>query len=195
MKTGTTAAQFIEMVKSEEGGARIGQGRKYAPTFACPICGSHYPTIGEMIGCLNSPIEKGSIRVGDIVMLGGKWLGEAHAIPRDDIWIACIIPKVPGHHDHFRHIDQFYSWYVVTGLWNKNHTEACSCVSLMGQGSEGWNPTVDDTHCAIMKAGEEIVHPFWKKTLAGIEIRQPSEALKAEAALLAAAGIFTPGLV
>ena len=45
------------------------------PIFHCPVCNQIYHTMEDMMACLNRKVEPGPFKVGDIVMVSGKWVG------------------------------------------------------------------------------------------------------------------------
>lgn len=169
------------------------------PKFCCPICGQHYDTVEKMLDCFNQKPEKGPFKVGDIVLVSGKYWGwwQGKDKPEDDPWLACVRPAIPKSKDHFDHVIQYWPWFVITSLWQESHREVASLVSLMrGEVSEGWNPTVDTTHYMMWLEGkiEERTDyaTHWKDHFEGVKIKPPSDRLRAEAAELAKEGyLFT----
>lgn len=153
--------------------------------FVCPCCQAKFDTVEEMLACMNQPVEHGAFKPGDIVLVGGRWTGSIDDV--HDIWIGAISPKDESAKSHFRHIDQYHPWFVITSLWQKGHNEVCSLISLMdGDLIAGWTYTVRDSHYSVAK--ETAV-------LNGFKLRPPSDKLRAEAAKLAATGWICRSLI
>jgi len=146
------------------------------PIFHCPTCNQSYDTMAGMMACWNKKMEKGPFKVGDIVMVSGKYVSYGN-YPNDP-WLACTVPQNPKAASHFDRVPQYYPWFVITSLWNQAHREVASLVTLLGGQIliNGWNPTVEQTHCAIwpegkIKSGEHQIPGYWEKHFKGVEIK------------------------
>jgi hypothetical protein len=194
---------FLEHARTRDGAIRTKHNVR-KPFLVCSVCGSSYPTVEKMLDCVNRPVEKGRFVVGDLVIVGGMWLGEAHDISDDDPWLAFVVPAKPKSKDHLDRIAHNYPWYVVTSLQQERHKEVASLISLMGQGSYGWNPTVEDSHHPMWKEGEVLgtalegtgwSAEYYQEELGGATIRPPSARLRSEAKALADKGFVTLNLL
>ena len=170
------------------------------PIFHCPICNQIYYTMEETMACLNRKAEPGPFKVGDIVMVSGKWVGYGN-YPNDP-WLACTRPAEPRAESHFDQVDQHWPWFVITSLWNEAHREVASLVTLLGGEIRfhGWNPTAEHTHCAIWLEGQVKGWPnnipgYWEEHFQNVEIKPPSKRLRKEAAELAAEGYVFRNLI
>lgn len=176
--------------------------KKREPSYACPICDEHYPTVEAMLDCLNTPPKPGRFKVGDIVLVG-DW--KCRPDWRGSPWVAFTIPPRPKSPDHFKHVEQFFLWHVITSLWNKKHDEVASLVSLPSEDeiSYGWNPTTSGGHHGMFTEAEVTAGAFlaghsndyYEKEFKGITIAPPSRALRAEAKILADAGLVITNLI
>ena len=139
------------------------------PIFHCPICNQIYYTMEETMACLNRKAEPGPFKVGDIVMVSGKWVGYGN-YPNDP-WLACTRPAEPRAESHFDQVDQHWPWFVITSLWNEAHREVASLVTLLGgeiRSMGGIPPssilTVQSGQRAKLKAGRTTSQATGKST-------------------------------
>lgn len=194
-----TLTEFKKVAVPDRGIYPASKARQ--PSFQCPACGSHYPTVEKMLACFNQKLETGRFKVGDLVIVGNYLVPDAD--PRDDDpWWAGKVSARPQAESHFDRIDHFYAWYVVTSLRQERHNEVASLVTLFDTGDWGWNPTVANSHYCLWREGvtpgtvlpqnkDHWNEEYFAEEYAPLKVRPPSARLREEAAKLAAEGYVT----
>jgi len=170
---------------------------KNDPTLhACPICKSLYNTATEAYECRNQPYDTGGLKVGDIVVIPGKyttWYDE------NDPLVAFTIPADMSSSCHFDHNRQHVPYYVVTAMHPDRfdpHRCLVTVATLVdGKVSAGWNPANGDGLCSLYKVGvktecPEHTNQEWHDRFAHfLDKLEPCAIVKEEARQLAAARI------
>ena len=166
--------------------------------YACPVCGDLFKTKGSAEKCRDQPFDDGGLKVGDIVVVPGKWTKWYE----NDPWVAFAIPANPKSNDHFDHHEHRVPYYVVTAIHSEyRHEHRCLvtlCSLAGGRLDVGWNPANGDGHhalycldgrrCDVGSTWYEQIEPYMK----GLK---PSAQLIEEAARLARLGISTRNLL
>jgi len=168
--------------------------------FACPVCGSTFISMGQAEECQEQPFDTGGLRVGDIVVVPGKY---SNTYKLDDTWLACVIPPNPESSSHFDRAGYRVPYYVVTAVHSEPHDRHQCVVTLAslvdGALHVGWNPANGDGHCAMFRidggqhcdAGSNWINDIGPL----LNECDPPESMLQEAQALAIIGISTRNLL
>lgn len=160
-------------------------------SWPCPRCGERFETAEAAIECFNRGAAPTPWRPGDLLILLGRGLPTWRGVEDADPWRAFVLPGDPDLSPTRE--STCVPWYVVVGLQDVGHETRPAIVSLMhGEISAGYLPKNTLSPIMINTDAGLIIepnNPYWENRLAALPpIPPPSEALKCEAAALAAHG-------
>ena len=120
--------------------------------FACPVCSEVYDTQLAAEVCRDQPFEDGGLRLGDIVVVPGKY---CNGFEEDDPWLAFQIPPDPNSDSHFARAGYMVPYYVVTAIHPEPRDPHRCVVTLAtlcgGELEAGWNPSTGEDHHAMFR--------------------------------------------
>jgi hypothetical protein len=171
--------------------------------YACPVCGETYLAEEDAMACSDQRYDTGGLEVGDIVVVPRAW---HNWIPKDDPWLAFILPPNPNSDSHFDRAGYRVPYFVVTAvhtdwLYGPHRCVVTLCSLAEGRLRCGWNPANGDGHYAMFRWDSD------KHCDVGSKLREqeniddlldncePCDIVKREAAELASMRISTTRLL
>ena len=157
--------------------------------YTCPICRHSYDDEKSAQECLNRGRGTGGWKIGDIVVIPGRWTGWYGG---DKRWIACIVPPNMSSDDHCDHIPHVNGWYVVTNITLDCYHSVCLHVATryveddpeQENGVYGGHTTFTRSHYTPYRPLElpEDVRKSWRLPVIGMppdDVMQEMQALAA----------------
>jgi hypothetical protein len=168
--------------------------------YGCPVCGNLFETEFGATECRDQPFDTGGLKVGDIVVVPGRWRSPGAQL--EDDWVAFEIPMVKGTDSHFDSVRRRVPYYVVTAVHGEPRDPHRCLVTLAtlihGHLDIGWNPATGQGHCAMFRidGGKHCdIHSTWIDKIGDLLDCKPSSDMLEEAARLSRIGISTRNLL
>ena len=194
-------AEYLDRLNPQvKGGVEAETLPAYQPIrFACPVCDQAFDTqIGAEV-CRDQPFDDGGLKIGDIVVVPGKY---HNMYEEDDPWVAFQIPPDPKSHSHFDRAGYMVPYYVVTAIHSEPRDPHRCVVTLAtlcdGELQTGWNPANGDGHHAMFCIdGKNCdANSTWIDVIRDLLTTcKPSEVMRKEARALAGIRLSTRNLL